>query len=126
MHESTGCFFVITFNFVNLFSVQITFYSSKLECLSRTMEQHALQIVSNCLNTNIHSYLETSGGQSSNLYLYVVHFFNTNVLIRHLLQLGTVVFLQWCLICAVLVWQAFNFTPIYYTLVPTFLQQTLA
>jgi hypothetical protein len=35
--------------------------------------------VHNCLNTNIYSYLETSGGQSSNLYLNVVHFFNTRV-----------------------------------------------
>ncbi len=35
--------------------------------------------VNNCLNTNIYSYLETSGGQSSNLYLYVIHFFNTSV-----------------------------------------------
>jgi len=35
--------------------------------------------VNNCLNTNIHSYLETSGGQSYNPYLYVVHFFNTSV-----------------------------------------------
>ncbi len=26
-----------------------------------------------------YSYLETSGGQSSNLYLNVVHFFNTSV-----------------------------------------------
>ncbi len=31
------------------------------------MEQHALRSVDNCLNTNIYSYLETSGGQSSNL-----------------------------------------------------------
>ena len=38
------------------------------------MEQHS----NNCLNTNIYSYLETSGCQSSNLYLNV-HFFNTNV-----------------------------------------------
>jgi hypothetical protein len=37
-----------------------------------SMEQHALK-------TNIHSYLETSGGQSSNLYLNAVHFFNTSV-----------------------------------------------
>jgi hypothetical protein len=29
------------------------------------------------LNTNIYSYLETSGGQSSNAYLNVVNFFNT-------------------------------------------------
>jgi hypothetical protein len=31
------------------------------------------------LNTNIYSYLETSGGQSYNLYLNIVHFFNTSV-----------------------------------------------
>jgi hypothetical protein len=31
--------------------------------------------VNNCLNTN----LGTSGGQSSNLYFNVVHFFNTSV-----------------------------------------------
>jgi hypothetical protein len=43
------------------------------------MEQHNLKIVNNYLNTNIYSYLETSGGQSSNLYLNVVHFFNTSV-----------------------------------------------
>jgi hypothetical protein len=35
--------------------------------------------VNNYSNTNIYSYLETSGGQSSNLYLNVVHFFNTRV-----------------------------------------------
>jgi hypothetical protein len=44
-----------------------------------TMEQRALKIVSNCLNTNIYSYLETSGGQSYNLYLNVVHFFNASL-----------------------------------------------
>ncbi len=42
-----------------------------------------LKIVNNCLNTNIYSYLETSGGQSSNLYLNVVHY-SAPVLIRHL------------------------------------------
>jgi hypothetical protein len=57
------------------------------------MEQHILKIVKNCLNTNIYSYLETSGGQSSNLYLNVVHFFNTSL---------TVVFLHWCITHAVL------------------------
>ena len=40
-----------------------------------TMEQHALKNVNNCLNTNIYSYLETSGGQSSNLYLNVGSFY---------------------------------------------------
>ncbi len=43
------------------------------------MEQHALKSVNNCLITNIYYYLETSGGQSSNAYLNVVHFFNTRV-----------------------------------------------
>jgi hypothetical protein len=33
----------------------------------------------NYLNTNIYSYLKTSGGQSSNLYLNVVYFFSTSV-----------------------------------------------
>jgi hypothetical protein len=44
-----------------------------------TMEQCAFKNVSNFLNTNIYSYLETSGGQSSNPYLNAVHFFNTRV-----------------------------------------------
>jgi len=35
--------------------------------------------VNNCLNTNICSYLETSGGQSYSLYLTVVLLFNTSV-----------------------------------------------
>jgi hypothetical protein len=43
------------------------------------MEQHAMKSLNNCMNTNIYSYLETSGGQSSYLYLNVVHFFNTSV-----------------------------------------------
>jgi hypothetical protein len=43
------------------------------------MEQRYLKIVSNCVNTNNYSYLERSGGHSSNLCLNVVHFFNTSV-----------------------------------------------
>jgi hypothetical protein len=43
------------------------------------MEHHTLKSVNNCLNANINSYLETSGGQSSNLYLNVVHFLNASV-----------------------------------------------
>ncbi len=35
--------------------------------------------VNSCLNTNIYSYIETSGGQSSNPYLNVVNLFNTRV-----------------------------------------------
>ena len=38
------------------------------------MEQHAFKNVNNCLNTNIYSYLETSGGQISNPYLNVCLF----------------------------------------------------
>jgi hypothetical protein len=43
------------------------------------MEQYTLKNVNNGLNTNIYSYLETSGGQSYNLYLNVVQFFNTSL-----------------------------------------------
>jgi hypothetical protein len=43
------------------------------------MEQRALKNVNNCLNTNIYSYIETSGVQSFNLYFNVVQFFNTHV-----------------------------------------------
>jgi hypothetical protein len=43
------------------------------------MEQHASKILNNCFITNIYSYLETSGGQSLNQYLNVVHFFNNSV-----------------------------------------------
>jgi hypothetical protein len=65
------------------------------------MEQSDLKNVNNCLNTNIYSFLETSGGKRSNLYLNVVHFL-APVLIRHLWQLKTVVCLHWCLIHAAL------------------------
>ncbi len=63
------------------------------------MEECTLRNVNNALNTNIYSYLETSGGQSYNLYLKVIHF-STPVSIRHMWQLKTVVFLHWCLIHA--------------------------
>jgi hypothetical protein len=43
------------------------------------MEQQTFKNVHNCWNTNISFHLETSGGQNSNLYLNVVHFFNTSV-----------------------------------------------
>ncbi len=43
------------------------------------MEQRTLKNVKNHLNINIYSYLETSGGKSSNLYLNVVHFFHTSI-----------------------------------------------
>ncbi len=43
------------------------------------MEQHAFKNVNKCLNTNIYFYFGTSGGQSPNLYLNVVYFFNSCV-----------------------------------------------
>jgi hypothetical protein len=49
------------------------------------------KFVNNCLITSIYSYLETSGCQSSNLFLNFVHIFNT-VLISHLWPLKTVFF----------------------------------
>ncbi len=74
--------------------------NAKTRC-SIGMEQCTLKNVSNCLNTNVYSYLETSGGPSYFLYLNVVHFLKP-VLIRHLWQLKTVVFLHWCIIRAAL------------------------
>jgi hypothetical protein len=44
-----------------------------------TMEQHCLKNAKNGLNTNIYSYLETSDGQSYNLYLNVVHLYDASV-----------------------------------------------
>ncbi len=64
------------------FKTNMSLKSSKI----KPMEQHALKTVNTSLNTNIYSYLETSGGQSYNLYLNVLHFL-TPVLIRHLWQL---------------------------------------
>jgi hypothetical protein len=43
------------------------------------MEQPTFKNVNNYLNTNIYSYLETSGGQISNLYSNIVHVFNISV-----------------------------------------------
>ncbi len=91
-----------------LFNVIWTFFSGKRKRVSDSridqqlrikqtlMEQRALKNVNNCWNTNIYSYLETSGGQSSNIYLN----FWTPVLIRHMQQFKTVVFLHWCLMHA--------------------------
>jgi len=43
------------------------------------LELCTLKNANNYLNTNIYSYLETSGVQSCKLYLNVVHFLNTSV-----------------------------------------------
>ncbi len=71
-------------------------------CFSKEMRTY--------FNTNIYFYLETSGGQSSNPYLNIAHFL-TPVLIRHLCQLKTVVFLHWCLIRVVLLCDVFFYFP---------------
>jgi len=47
------------------------------------MDQHPLKNVNNCWNTSIYSHLETSGDQSSHLYLNPFHFL-TAILISHL------------------------------------------
>ena len=39
------------------------------------LQQNASKSINNCLNMIIYSCLETSGGQSSNLNLNAVHFF---------------------------------------------------
>jgi hypothetical protein len=57
-----------------------SFLLKKFHNINVTLEQTAhFKNVNNSLNTNIYSNLKTSGGQSSNLYLYVVHFFNASV-----------------------------------------------
>jgi len=43
------------------------------------MEERALKNVNNCLNVNVYSYLETSGGKSYILFLNVVYFYTTRV-----------------------------------------------
>ncbi len=43
------------------------------------MEQCSLKNVNNCQNIKIFFYLETPGGQNSDLYLNIVHFLNISV-----------------------------------------------
>jgi len=53
------------------------------------------------LEYKITFYFETSSGQNCNLFLNVAHFL-TRVIIRHLWQLDSVVFMHRCLMCDVL------------------------
>ncbi len=46
--------------------------------MPKEMEERTLKNVNSYLNTNIYSYLETYGTQSSNLYLNAVQFINTS------------------------------------------------
>ncbi len=71
-----------------LFKFQFKFDTTNIQCRNGTAR---FKNVNNCWNINISFYLETSGGQSSNIYLNGVYF-STQVLIRHLWQLKAVVF----------------------------------
>jgi len=75
--------------------------------ICHSMEQRTLKNCKQLFEYLIYTYLETSGGQSSNLYINVVHF-STPVLIRHLWQLKTAVFLHLCLIHTVLLLKLYN------------------
>jgi hypothetical protein len=66
------------FTFSELPSIRLFLNYIEARCFS-IMEQHSLKNVNTCLNTNIYSYLGTSGGQRSNPYLNVVHFFNASI-----------------------------------------------
>ncbi len=55
--------------------IVLVMFVNKAKGLSN--ETACFKNVNNCLNTNIYSYLETSGGQSYNPYLNVVHFLYT-------------------------------------------------
>jgi hypothetical protein len=56
--------------------IGLPFSRQGTHCLNGTAR---IKNENNCLNTNIYSYLETSGGQVSDPYLNVAHFFNTRV-----------------------------------------------
>ncbi len=60
-------------------TVQCVHKTKEWNQLNLSQGKHSLKNVSSCLKTDIYSYLETSGGQSSNLYLNVVHIFNSNL-----------------------------------------------
>ncbi len=57
----------------------LSYLASSGITVGNAMEQRPFKNVNNYLNTNIYSHLETSGGQSSNMYLNVVHLFKTRV-----------------------------------------------
>jgi hypothetical protein len=57
----------------------VTLVTQGIVAFIKASEQCTLKNVNNYFNTNIYSHIETSGGQSFNLYLNVVHFLNTSV-----------------------------------------------
>jgi len=54
-------------------------WACAIKLFTAVIEESALKNVNNRLNTDIYTYLRTSGGQSFNLYLNVVHCFNTSL-----------------------------------------------
>jgi hypothetical protein len=65
------------FLFLLIDALKFIIYSMKIDDLSNRTAH--FKNVNNYLKTKIYSYLEKSGGQSSNLYLNVAHFFNARV-----------------------------------------------
>ncbi len=68
-HAITLCINTLCFDLINQY-----WTGPKHVRIFLSTEQHTFKNVMNCLNTNIHSYLETSGGQSSNSYDNVFQF----------------------------------------------------
>jgi len=58
-------------------SIKCPKWSHEIDCLCNGTA--GFKNVNNCSNANIYCYLETPGGQNYNLYINVVHFFNTSV-----------------------------------------------
>jgi len=58
---------------------ELTFVSSEKYYKEGNNGTAHFENVNSCLNTNIDPYLETSGGQSSNLNLNVVHFLSNSI-----------------------------------------------
>ncbi len=70
---------------------------------SSVISEQSFQLIDNArvIIYDRHVFIvQAAGGQSSNFFMLFM--FSTLELIRHLWQLKTVVFLHWCLICAVL------------------------
>jgi hypothetical protein len=76
--KHTGYYGIGTIRIRNVFIVSLKLFLKLSGALTRNGTARFFN-ANNCLNTNISSYLETSRGQNSNLYLNVVHFFNTSV-----------------------------------------------
>ncbi len=70
---------VVLSKIVQMVFFHTTFVPTNLLITLVLMEQHAFKNVNNSLNTNVYSYSETSNCEICNLYLNIIHFFNTSV-----------------------------------------------